>query len=223
MRRINFLILLWMLLSSALIAQTNVSVRGTVYDKSTNETMIGVSVRVDGTTTGTVTDIDGRFRIENVRRGSTLVFSYVGMKTASFPAGAEAMSVYLESDFKDLDEVVVVGYGTSRKRDLTGSIVSVSGESLKGSPDYNPIKALQGKVPGLVVTNSGAAGGSPTVRVRGVATTNADTRPLYVVDGMFIDNIDFVNPNDITSIEVLKDPSMADLTPTTSTSPTFEA
>ncbi len=82
-----------------------------------------------------------------------------------------------------------------------------SGESLKSSPDYNPVKSLQGKVPGLVVTNSGSAGGSPTVRIRGVATTNADTKPLYVVDGMFIDNIDFINPNDITSIEVLKDPS----------------
>lgn len=207
MRRINFLILLWGLFSSVVTAQTNVSVRGTVYDKSTNETLIGVSVRVDGTTTGTVTDIDGQFRIENVRRGSTLVFSYVGMKPVSLPAGSEPVTVYLESESKDLDEVVVVGYGTSRKRDLTGSIVSVSGGSLKGSPDYNPIKALQGKVPGLVVTNSGAAGGSPTVRIRGIATTYADTRPLYVVDGMFVDNIDFVNPNDITSIEVLKDPS----------------
>lgn len=207
MKRTNLLILLWMLVSSALTAQTTVSVRGTVYDKSTNETLIGVSVRVDGTTTGTVTDIEGRFRIDNVRRGSILQFSYVGMKPVSLAAGSDPMNVYLESESKDLDEVVVVGYGTSRKRDLTGSIVSVSGESLKTSPDYNPVKALQGKVPGLLVTNSGAAGGSPTVRLRGVATTYADTKPLYVVDGMFIDNIDFVNPNDITSIEVLKDPS----------------
>lgn len=207
MKRTNLLILLWMLVSSALTAQTTVSVRGTVYDKNTSETLIGVSVRVDGTTTGTVTDIEGRFRIDNVRRGSILQFSYVGMKPVSLAAGSDPMNVYLESESKDLDEVVVVGYGTSRKRDLTGSIVSVSGESLKTSPDYNPVKALQGKVPGLLITNSGAAGGSPTVRLRGVATTYADTKPLYVVDGMFIDNIDFVNPNDITSIEVLKDPS----------------
>lgn len=126
MKRTNLLILLWMLVSSALTAQTTVSVRGTVYDKNTSETLIGVSVRVDGTTTGTVTDIEGRFRIDNVRRGSILQFSYVGMKPVSLAAGSDPMNVYLESESKDLDEVVVVGYGTSRKRDLTGSIVSVS-------------------------------------------------------------------------------------------------
>lgn len=208
MKKLNFILTLWLLGTAIMLAQTAVTISGTVYDKSTNETLIGVSLRVDGTTTGTITDIDGRFRLENVRRGARLIFSYVGMKPmVREVTGSEPMQVYLESDSKDLDEVIVVGYGTSRKRDLTGSIVSVSGESLKTSPDYNPIKALQGKVPGLVVTNSGAAGGSPNVRIRGVATTYADTKPLYVVDGMFIDNIDFVNPNDITSVEVLKDPS----------------
>ncbi len=207
MKQFNLILMLFLLYGTVLSAQ-NLTVRGTVYDKTTNESLIGVSVRVDGTTLGTITDFNGNYQLENVTRGAQLIFSYVGMKPARREvSGSSTIDVYLESETKDLDEVIVVGYGTARKRDLTGSIVSISGESLKTSPDYNPVKALQGKVPGLLVTNSGAAGGSPTVRLRGVATTYADTKPLYVVDGMFIDNIDFVNPNDITSIEVLKDPS----------------
>ena len=152
MKRFNLILMLFLLYGTVLSAQ-NLTVRGTVYDKSTNESLIGVSVRVDGTTMGTITDINGNYQIDNVARGARLVFSYVGMKPASREVSAAgAIDVYLESETKDLDEVIVVGYGTARKRDLTGSIVSISGESLKTSPDYNPVKALQGKVPGLLVT-----------------------------------------------------------------------
>lgn len=207
MKKIKVILSL-LLLCFTVVAQDRINVSGTVTDKTTGETLIGVSIRVNGTTTGTVTDISGKYELSNIARGSTLTISYVGMKSTSLEVRNSGIyNVALESDSKGLEEVVVVGYGTSRKRDLTGSIVSISGESLKSSPDYNPVRALQGKVPGLLVTNTGAAGGSPNVRIRGVATTYADTKPLYVVDGMFIDNIDFVNPNDITSIEVLKDPS----------------
>lgn len=208
MRKLLSIILALFLVCASLLAQDKINVRGTVKDKTTGETLIGVSVKVDGTTLGTITDLDGGYELMGIPANSRLIFSYVGMKSETRAATISGIiNVSLDSDAKGLEEVVVVGYGTSRKRDLTGSIVSISGESLKSSPDYNPVKSLQGKVPGLSVTNSGSAGGSPTVRIRGVATTNADTKPLYVVDGMFIDNIDFINPNDITSIEVLKDPS----------------
>ena len=208
MRKLLSIILALFLVCASLLAQDKINVRGTVKDKTTGETLIGVSVKVDDTTLGTITDLDGEYELMGIPANSRLIFSYVGMKSEIRTATISGIiNVSLDSDAKGLEEVVVVGYGTSRKRDLTGSIVSISGESLKSSPDYNPVKSLQGKVPGLSVTNSGSAGGSPTVRIRGVATTNADTKPLYVVDGMFIDNIDFINPNDITSIEVLKDPS----------------
>lgn len=208
MRKLLSIILALFLVCASLLAQDKINVRGTVKDKTTGETLIGVSVKVDDTTLGTITDLDGGYELMGIPANSRLIFSYVGMKSEIRTATISGIiNVSLDSDAKGLEEVVVVGYGTSRKRDLTGSIVSISGESLKSAPDYNPVKSLQGKVPGLSVTNSGSAGGSPTVRIRGVATTNADTKPLYVVDGMFIDNIDFINPNDITSIEVLKDPS----------------
>lgn len=191
----------------AVIAE-KANISGSVRERGSGEVLVGVSVKVAGTTIGTMTDFNGRFSLSNIPENSVLEFSFIGMKNSSYRIkGNEDINILLESESKDLDEVVVVGYGTVRKRDLTGSIVSLSGESLKTSPDYNPVKSLQGKVPGLSITNSGAAGGSPTIRVRGVATTNAKTDPLYIVDGMFVDNIDFVNPNDIASIEVLKDPS----------------
>ena len=208
MKKLRIIFLLMLTCTISLVAQERITVKGTVSDKTGSETLIGVSVRVSGTNLGTITDIDGNFVLSDIPRNSTIIFSYVGMQSVSMEVnGNTTLQVKMEPETKFLEEVVVVGYGTSRKRDLTGSIVSVSGESLKNAPDYNPLKSLQGKVPGLVVTNNGSAGGSPSVLIRGVATTMADTRPLYVVDGMLLDNIDFVNPNDITSIEVLKDPS----------------
>lgn len=191
---------------SLLFAQNLQSVKGTVTDGK-NETVPGVSVLIKGTMQGTITDFDGHYSIQAGPQ-SILVFSFIGFQTQEMPVNNQTtINVQLKEQTFDLDEVVAIGYGVARKRDLTGSIVSIDGEGLKTSPDYSPVKALQGKVPGLVMTNSGAAGGSPTIRMRGVATVNASTNPLFVVDGMFVDNIDFVNPNDISSIEVLKDPS----------------
>ena len=189
------------------MAQPKTTIKGTITDKLTGETIIGASISVIGTSLGTITDFNGNYHLREVPANATLRFSYVGMKTTERLANQPTIDVALESETLGLDELIVVGYGTARKRDLTGSIVSISGDALKSSPGFNPIQSLQGRVPGLMITNSGAAGGSPNVKIRGVATTFADTKPLYVVDGMFIDNIDFVNPNDISSIEVLKDPS----------------
>ncbi|MDO8930638.1 MAG: carboxypeptidase-like regulatory domain-containing protein, partial [Bacteroidota bacterium] len=189
-----------------LFAQNIQTIKGTVTDAK-NETVPGVSVMIKGTMQGTITDIDGQYSLQAEPK-AILVFSFIGFQTQEIPVNSQTtINVKLKEQTFDLDEVVAIGYGVARKRDLTGSIVSIDGDNLKTSPDYSPVKALQGKVPGLVMTNSGAAGGSPTIRMRGVATVNASTNPLFVVDGMFVDNIDFVNPNDISSIEVLKDPS----------------
>lgn len=202
------LLLLLFLFTASAFAQKTITVTGIVKEKATGMELIGVTIQAEGSTSGTITDFDGKYSID-VAEGTTLVFSYVGFVTEkrTVTANNPIVNVELDTEETALNEIVVVGYGTQRKRDVTGSIVSVSGEDLKASPDYNPVKALQGKVPGLLVTNSGTAGGSPTIRLRGVATVNASTNPLYVVDGLFVDNIDFVNPNDIESIEVLKDPS----------------
>ena len=173
-----------------------------------NESLPGAKILVKGTTLSTATDMDGNYLLTNIPENSSLQFSFVGMTMQEIVIGNQStLNVMLAEATIGLKEVVAIGYGLARKRDLTGSIVSVNGEAVKTSPDNNPIKGLQGKVPGLVVTNTGGAGSSPTIRIRGVATVNASTNPLYVVDGLFADNIDFVNPNDISSIEVLKDPS----------------
>lgn len=208
MRKLTIIIFTLMINLVPLLAQERISIKGTIKEKATNETLIGANVKVNGTALGTITDYEGRYELNDIPKNSIVTFSYIGMTSQEREVkSGGVIDIFLESNTKDLDEVVVVGYGTSRKRDLTGSIVSISGESLKTSPDHNPVKSLQGKVPGLVVTNSGAAGGSPDVKIRGIGTTYSGTQPLYIVDGMFVDNIDFVNPNDILSTEVLKDPS----------------
>jgi TonB-linked SusC/RagA family outer membrane protein len=204
----KLLVLLKLLLSvSILFAQGPITITGKVTDVK-NESLPGAKITVKGTTIATASDLDGNYVLSNVPENSSLQFSFIGMLSQEVVIGDQrTINIVLMEATIGLKEVVAIGYGQARKRDLTGSIVSMSGESVKTSPDNNPIKSLQGKVPGLVVTNSGGAGSSPTIRIRGVATVNASTNPLYVVDGLFADNIDFVNPNDISSIEVLKDPS----------------
>jgi len=207
MRKFTFCLLLGsLMLANTLLAQ-NLNVGGVVVDKKTGEPLIGATVIQKGTSNGTVTDLDGKFALA-MPKGTTLLISYVGYINQEQAIDSnEQLRIFMVSNVENLEEVVVVGYGTSRKRDLTGSIVSISGESLKSAPNYNPVNALQGKVPGLLITNNGSAGGSPRVLLRGVGTMKAGSNPLFVVDGLFTDNIDFINPNDITSIEVLKDPS----------------
>lgn len=201
-----FVLMIFICILFPVSAQEN-SLKGRVLDAKDGTTLPGASILIKGSDDGTITDLDGNFSI-SVTPGFSLMVSFMGYTPQEVVFNNQSsLDIYLVPEEMKLDQLVVVGYGSARKRDLTGSIVSVSGDDLKTSPDYNPVKALQGKVPGLVITNSGAAGSTPSVRVRGVATVNASTNPLYVVDGMFVDNIDFVNPNDIESIEVLKDPS----------------
>jgi TonB-linked SusC/RagA family outer membrane protein len=165
-----------------------------------------VSVTVGGSTTGTSTGPDGTYTINAPEEG-TLNFSYVGYKSQVVNVSSRTtIDITMEKDVSTLSDIVVIGYGTQKKRDLTGSIAVVKGEDIAKQPSTNPVASLQGKVAGLTVVNSGQAGSSPTVRIRGVnSTNNAD--PLYVVDGILQTNIDYLNSADIESVEVLKDPS----------------
>ena len=208
-------LLLLLLLFSGLCtpgrAQDPGSIRGKVLDEETKMPLVGVSVTVQGTTHGVSTDPDGGFVLNGIRVGDRLQFQYVGMQTQTAELAARdfgrELVVVMRNDTYLLDQVVVTGYGTARKRDLTGAIVSVSGEEVRNAPTNNVMSSLQGKVPGLTVINSGAAGSSPEIKIRGVGTLNADSSPLYVVDGMFASDISFLSNSDIERIEVLKDPS----------------
>lgn len=204
----QLMLCLCLLLSTAsMLAQGNLTVTGVVTEKTTGEPAIGVSVLVKGTTSGTVTAVDGDYSLTNVPRGATLVFSYLGMITQEIPVNGQArINVSMSEDTQNLDEVVVIGYGTARKRDLTGSIVNIKGSEIANRPSNNPLASLQGKVSGVQVVNTGRAGDDPEIRIRGTNSINGYT-PLYVVDGLFNDNINFLNPSDIESMEVLKDPS----------------
>lgn len=173
----------------------------------TGEPIPGVSVSVKGSATGTSTDAAGNFAI-TVPDEATLVFSSVGFELQEVPInGRTTINVTLsESTGRSMDEVVVIGYGTATKRDLTGSIVKVAGQEVADKPNTNPVASLQNKVPGLSVVNNGIPGQQPDVRIRGTISIKS-VHPLYVVDGIFQENIDYLNPNDIESMEILKDPS----------------
>lgn len=190
---------------SAKLAIQDIKVTGKVVDSS-GEALAGVSVTVKGTSNGTVTDNAGNFTLTAPEK-STLVFSYVGYQSQEMPVNSRSvLNISMVSSKIALDQVVVIGYGTQKKRDLTGSIDVVKGAEVADKPSTNPVSSLQGMVAGLTIVNSGQAGADPTVRLRGVnSTNNAD--PLYVVDGILQTNIDYVNPADIETIEVLKDPS----------------
>ncbi|MFD2538766.1 TonB-dependent receptor [Sphingobacterium chuzhouense] len=183
------------------------TLRGTVTDEQGNP-LSGVSVVVKGTTTGTSTDQEGRYEIELPSASSVLVFSIIGYTPQEIPAqGDTELSVVLKEQLGDLEEVVVVGYGTQLKRDLTGAISKVEGSDLKNMPIRNAVEGLQGQSAGVQVTSTGGSPGTPpAVRIRGIGTVN-DNNPLYVVDGLPQNDIGWLNPNDIVSMEILKDAS----------------
>ncbi len=188
------------------ITALDVRVSGKVTAPS-GEPLAGVSVTVKGTRTGTTTDLEGNFSI-TVPDDAVLVFSSVGYESLEVPvAGKTTVNAVLQLSAKSIDEVVVIGYGTASKRDLTGSITKVSGKDVADKPNTNPVASLQGKVAGLSIVNSGTPGATPDIRIRGTNSLGGEIHPLYVVDGIFNDNIDYLNPADIESIEILKDPS----------------
>lgn len=192
-------------IAAAAITSQEIRVSGKVTAEG-GEILSGVSVSVKGSRTGTTTDVNGNYSI-SVPDDAVLVFSSVGYETQEVAvAGKTNISVILQQSSRKIDEVVVIGYGTANKRDLTGSIVKISGKDVADKPNTNPVASLQGRVAGLSVVNNGTPGQAPDIRIRGTISIGS-VRPLYVVDGVFNDNIDYLNPNDIESIEILKDPS----------------
>src|SRR5687768_11631004 len=192
-------------LFSKVTVAPEIRVSGKITDENGNP-LAGASIRVKGTNLGVSADSKGDFAI-TVPDDAVLIFTYVGYEeTQVSVSGRSTINMQLKPSAKVQDQVVVIGYGTATKRDLTGSIVKISGKEVADKPNTNPISSLQGKVAGLSVVNSGTPGRAPDIRIRGTISIGSVT-PLYVVDGVFNDNIDYINPNDIESIEILKDPS----------------
>lgn len=203
------------LLPAAALAQGMVTATGTVTDAN-GDPLIGCTVQLKGSSVGTVTDLDGRFKMQ-VPEGKTLTFSYIGYKTKEVKA-QKTMKVTLEDDTHVLNEVVAVGYGTMKRSDITGSVVSVKAEDLEQTSAATMDQMLQGRAAGLTMTsNSGAAGSSTSIQIRGVNSLNSSNEPVYVIDGSIVRSeagqdtysnpLDGLNPNDIESIEILKDAS----------------
>lgn len=192
-------------------AQDNINVSGTVTDAKTGETLIGVSIVPQGIADkATTTNYDGKYSITNLPKGTTLVISYVGYTSAQVVANSTSVDVKLSVSEKLLDEVVVIGYGTVKRKDVTTAVSTVSAEDLDLRPITSAGQAIQGKAAGVtVVQPSGTPGGDLAIRVRGTTSFNGSNDPLYVVDGVPVDNIKFLSPNDIESMQILKDASSA--------------
>lgn len=203
---ISGLVLLFSFFTMVAFAQ-NITVKGRVLDAASNEALIGVSVKVKGTTEGTQTDVNGSFSL-NAPSNATLVFSYIGYAPQEVPVnGKSIIDVRLNTSANELNQVVVIGYGTQKKIDNTGAVATVKGSDIAKEASTNVLSALQGKVAGVEIINNGQPGSTPQVSIRGFGTVYGDTQPLYVVDGAWYDDISFLNDNDIESVTVLKDAS----------------
>lgn len=199
------LLTLFTLISIQQVNAQNNEISGNVSD-TYEMPLPGVSVKIQGTTVGTVTNLDGNYTLK-AKDGDVLQFSYIGMKPQSITVkGQSKINVTLEEDANVLNETVVIGYGSAKKMDLTGSIATVSAKDIADKPSSNPLASVQGKIAGVQIINSGRPGQDPEIRIRGTNSING-YKPLYVVDGLFSDNINYLNPADIESMNVLKDPS----------------
>lgn len=205
------LILMLALLSFSLVSYGQKTVSGTVLDALDNSGMPGVNVQVKENTTTVMTDANGKFSISVPNNQATLVFKFIGKITKEVLVGNQSeITVSLEDETTSLSEVVVVGYGTAKRKDLTGSVTSVAAKDMNAGINPNPLQAIQGKVAGLVITQpSGDPNQSPTVRLRGYTSLAGGSDPLYVVDGMIGVPISSISPNDIETMDVLKDASAA--------------
>ncbi|WP_375436961.1 carboxypeptidase-like regulatory domain-containing protein [uncultured Hymenobacter sp.] len=220
MQRLVLLPLVTMGLISTAQAQTR-SVTGQVVRADKSEPLVGVTVVEKGTSNGISTDAEGRFSLSVTgNQRVTRVISYIGYKSQEVQAAPDQarLDVRLAADAAALDEVVVIGYGTVKKRDLTGSVYSVKSDDIVQTPTHNAVEAIQGRVPGAdIVRSSGAAGANSTISIRGTRSINSAgsgqassvdrNGPLTIIDGFQGGNISDLNPNDIESIEVLKDAS----------------
>ena len=205
----RYLILLLSFFTLGVYAQ-QVKLTGNAVAASDKQPMIGLTVLVKGTTNGTVTDLDGNYMLNNVAKDATIVFSMIGYKTQEIKVnGRTVINVVMSDDTQALDEVVVIGYGAVKKSDLTSSIAAIKGDELKTLSSGNAMTSLQGKINGVQIAGGGSPGATPRVIIRGVTTVNG-SNPLYVVDGMPVgDNINFLDQNDIETMQVLKDASAA--------------
>ena len=202
----NLLAMLFLFTGLTLFAQEK-TVTGTVSSADDGLPLPGANVSVQGTNQGTTTDFDGKYEIV-VATGETLVFSYVGFQTQEIPVeNQETISVSLQADTESLSEVVVIGYGTAEKQDLTGAISSIKAEDIVKQPALTATQAIQGKVPGVNIINSDAPGATPTVTIRGLGTALGGRDPFYVVDGTPVPDIKNISPSNIESIDFLKDAS----------------
>ncbi len=202
------IILIMFLIPALGITAQTYQVTGTVTDE--NDVGIpGATVLIKGTSTGAITDIDGNYTI-NASSDDVLVFSFVGFLSQEVTVGNQSsIDVQLKETAYDMDEVVVIGYGSAAVKDLTGTIAVVDGDALTKQASPNVGQALQGKIAGVQVTNSGAPGSSPTIRIRGLGTVRSDASPLYVVDGVYVSDISYIAPEQIDNITILKDASSA--------------
>lgn len=209
MKKHRFLLLLVILLmgTTSMYAQQAKRVTGVVKDTS-GETVIGANVSAKGTTIGTITDIDGKFTLD-VPENAILQISYIGFTGQEIPVGNQSFfEITLKEDTKLLDEVVVVGYGTMKKSDLTGAVVSANLKDFEKSPNTNIVQSLQGTVPGLNIGQITSAGSTPSISIRGTNTLSGNKNVLIVLDGIIYNSsLSSINPNDIASIDVLKDAS----------------
>lgn len=186
--------------------QTTRTVEGVVTSEH-GEALVGVSLRIEGTNTGTTTDLDGKYSLKVSSEDARITFSYIGYESQTILADRAVINVVLNEQSSMMDEVIVIGYGVMKKSDVTGAITSVKADAIARQPVANVANALQGNAPGVtVMSNSGSPSGSVNVRIRGIGTVN-NSDPLYVVDGMPVTTIDFLSGGDIQSMEVLKDAS----------------
>ncbi|MBR4698695.1 MAG: TonB-dependent receptor [Prevotella sp.] len=208
MERLRRFLMSFMLIFASTLMYAQ-EITGTVVDE-TGEGVIGATVKEKGTSNGAVTDLDGNFKIK-VEKGAVLVISYIGYDNVEI-AAAPGMKVELKENASELAEVVVTGYQTQRKADLTGSVAVVKTDELKTSSDTDPMRALQGKVPGMTVTSNGSPVGAGTVRIRGGGSFNSSQDPLFIIDGVpTTTNLNTLNMNDIETMQVLKDAASASI------------
>ena len=212
------LLLLLLMLPLGLLAQN--TLKGVVLDGSSKQTLPGVNVLVAGTTNGTTTDFDGNFTLTNIKKGDRIVFSYIGFKDETITyENQNSITISLQEDQKELKDVVVIGYGTTTKKDATGSLQSITTKDFNKGAIVSADQLLTGKAPGVRITNNGGQPDSaPNIRIRGGASLNANSSPLIVIDGIPVDNttpagvsnpLSLINPNDIESFTILKDASAA--------------
>ncbi|WP_211092843.1 MULTISPECIES: TonB-dependent receptor [Chitinophaga] len=185
----------------------DIKITGKVTDKKTKTALPGVTISIKGTSRGTVTGADGSYSL-TVPENATLMVSFIGYSNQEIPVNSQSVvNIEMEEAISQVEQVVVVGYGVQRKVDVTGAIGQLKSEEINKQPIANPVSALQGKVPGVQITNIGKPGAAPEIKIRGMGTVYGSNSPLYVVDGVWYDDISFLNPADIENMSILKDAS----------------